>query len=613
MKNKYFFSLALAALMLGACSDDNGLNDKEQGPVLPGEKGYVCLSINLPTQKGGRANDVFSDGDAVEYNVKDATLLIFSGNTESAAVFSGAYELTTNFTPSSPADDNITTSSKITQAITKPTGDNVYALVVLNKEGLLSESGGTWFYGGSTSFSGSTKFSDFATSVHELNVSTIASTSNGGNFLMLNAPLFSKPGGTASPEGGNLTTLAVIDKTKIYSTEAEAMTNPAANIYVERAVAKVTVKEGTSLASGDGDKLTSATLEGWVLDITNKKTYPVRNIETTNPWWSYTSSYLSSGKDYRFVGSIAVATDVYRTYWGKDPNYDGQGYTDSNHGVNVTTEFNDLSNTTPSSLLTMGTNAYCLENTFDVENMRKDQTTRVIVAAKLEVDGANTDGSFYTLNDDKGVIYKQDGIVSKIKQEYLDNPTINALLHDPATGLNGGSTLDESYIKVEFAKGTAEAEDIGTLEGGTITVKSIYIDGSADTLFKGGSVPAGLASNNSTVTDILNTNNKISYYKGGIAYYPIQIKHFGDGQTPWNENEDFTDSYPGNDGKRAADFLGRYGVLRNNWYEIEVTSVKKIGSAEVEPETGYDDPIASWIGVNINILSWAKRLQSVEL
>lgn len=611
MKNKYFFSLALAALMLGACSDDNGLNDKEQGPVLPGEKGYVCLSINLPTQKGGRANDSFDDGDAVEYNVKDATLLIFSGNSESAAVFSGAYELTTNFTPQTPPDDNITTSSKITQAITKPTGNNVYALVVLNKDGLLSESGGTWSYGSNT-FSESTKFSDFATSVHELNVSTIASTSNGGNFLMLNAPLFSKPGNQTNPQGGNLSTLAVIDKTKIYSTEAEAMTNPAANIYVERAVAKVTVKEGDTFTSGDGN-LTSATLEGWVLDITNKKTYPVRNIETANPWWSYTSSYLSSGNDYRFVGSIAVATDVYRTYWGIDPNYDGEGYTDSNHGVNVDTEFNDLSNTTPSSLLPMGTNAYCLENTFDVENMRKDQTTRVIVAAKLDVDGADdTDGSFYTLNDDKGVIYKQDAIVSKIKQEYLNNPTINALLHHADEGLNSGS-LTENYINVKFAKGGSSAADIATLKGGTIIVNSIYIDESAASLFKGGTVPAGLASNNSTVTDILNTNNKISYYKGGIAYYPIQIKHFGDGQTPWNEDGDFTESYPGTDSERTRDFLGRYGVLRNNWYEIEVTSVKKIGSAEVEPEKGYDDPIASWIGVNINILSWAKRTQSVEL
>lgn len=613
MKNKYFFSLALAALMLGACSDDNGLNDKEQGPVLPGEKGYVCLSINLPTQKGGRANDVFSDGEAVEYNVNDATLLIFSGSSESEAVFSGAYDLKHNFAKEDPDNNNITTSSKITQAITKPTGNNVYALVVLNKDGLLRESGGTWSYG-SNSFSGSTKFSDFATSVHELNVSTIASTSNGGNFLMLNAPLFSKPGAGIDPQGGNLSTLAVIDKTKIYSTQSEAMTNPAADIYVERAVAKVTVKQGTPLTSGDGDKLVSATLEGWVLDITNKKTYPVRNIETTNPWWSYTSSYLSSGKDYRFVGSVAVATDVYRTYWGKDPNYDGQGYTDSNHGVNVTTEFNDLSNTTPSSLLDMGTNAYCLENTFDVENMRKDQTTRVIVAAKLVVDGADdTDGSFYTLNDDKGMIYKKDAIVSKIKQEYLDNPTINALLHDPTTGLKGGSTLGESYIKVEFAKGTASAEDIGNLEGGTITVKSIYIDGSAASLFNGGSVPAGLNSDNATVTASLNASNKISYYKNGVAYYPVQIKHFGNRQTPWNDNNDFTDSYPDNNGKRTADFLGRYGVLRNNWYEIEVTSVKKIGSAEVEPETGYDDPIASWIGVNINILSWAKRTQQVAL
>lgn len=44
---------------------DNG----GQGPVAQGEKGYVSFAINLPTTPSTRANDVFDDGAAYEYNV----------------------------------------------------------------------------------------------------------------------------------------------------------------------------------------------------------------------------------------------------------------------------------------------------------------------------------------------------------------------------------------------------------------------------------------------------------------------------------------------------------------------------------------------------------------
>ena len=60
--------------------------------------------------------------------------------------------------------------------------------------------------------------------------------------------------------------------------------------------------------------------------------------------------------------------------------------------------------------------------------------------------------------------------------------------------------------------------------------------------------------------------------------------------------------------------LGRYGVLRNNWYELSVTSVSGPGDAEVPSiEDEWDDPKEAFVKIQVNILSWAKRQQNVDL
>lgn len=535
-------------------------------------------------------------------------MLIFSGADEMNATFSGAYNLATSF----PAgqDGNITTTSQIVQDITTPVGDNVYALVVLNKDGLLSESNGTWTYG-STQFTAATKFSDFANTAQNLDLSKIANV-GGQNFLMLNAPLYSNAGGATDPTTtGTLTTLTKINKENIFSTATEAKNNPAAKIFVERAVAKVTVNQGAAYDAGTYQ----AAIQGWTLDITNKSTFPVRKIETATPWWSYKNQ---SSDDYRFVGSAAVSTNLYRTYWGVDPNYDGTygnstSYLDGDGNVLSTYDgFNTISGTAPTSLITAGSNAYCMENTFNVANMKKDQTTRVIVAAKLTVPGADANGGFYVLNNAKDVIYNKTSLENLIKNAYLQNSTIDALLHG-ADGLDlqSGEQFGGDDIIVNFESDGSKSTDISTLNGGNIIVADVYVNPASNTKFKNDVIPTGLASDNAGVTASINNSNKISYYKEGIAYYPVLIKHFDElTQTPW-DGTGLNESYPSPNAE--SNWLGRYGVLRNNWYEINVNAIKSIGSAEVEPEYGYDDPVESWISVEINVLSWAKRSQSVDL
>lgn len=588
MKRFNLIPLALTTLMLGACSSEDGLNLGNGSSVAQGEKGYISFSLNLPAVKGmaNRANDVFDDGDAAEYNVKDATLLLFSGANEGEATFAGAYPLT--LTGGTSDGDNITTTYQITQAVTKPTGNNdkVYAMVVINgKAGnVLTENNSTWSIKGQE-LNATTKYKDLAGANYYLSstdVANIASTADGGCFLMTNAPLYTLPGGVSNPTtgtGGSVQTLTEINTNNIFTTEAEAKANPAANVYVERAVAKVTVTGNTTGTQADGN-IANYEIKGWTLDVTNQSSYLVRNVNGAD-WWGL----KADGKDYRFVGAAAVADGLYRTYWGIDPNYSTGG------------TFTTQAGTTPTNLKTVGANDYCLENTFNLNQMKDDQTTRVIVAAALDLDADGTADDFYVLDNDKSnTTLTLEGITNTIKAAYLANGTVVGLLE---ANLNGGESIGADDLEVTF-NGKENT-------GGYVTVSEITIKDESASKFKIGAIPEGLqAANNDAIIADVNAAHKIAFYKGGVSYYPVMIKHFGDDLTPWNNGEVY--------GSNNADFLGRYGVLRNNWYSINVTGIKSIGDPEVPKVYGTpDDPSESWISVTINILSWAKRSQSVEL
>ena len=587
MKRFNLIPLALTTLMLGACSSEDGLNLGNGSSVAQGEKGYISFSLNLPAVKGmaNRANDVFDDGDAAEYNVKDATLLLFSGANEGEATFAGAYPLT--LTGGTSDGDNITTTYQITQAVTKPTGNNnkVYAMVVINgKAGnVLTESGGTWSIKGQTLTASTTKYKDLAGAAYNLSntdVANIASTADGGCFLMTNAPLYTKAGGVSNPTGGSVQTLTEINPNNIFTTKEEAKANPAANVYVERAVAKVTVT-GNTTGTGAGGNIAKYEIKGWTLDVTNQSSYLVRNVNDAD-WWSLKADGVN---DYRFVGAAAVADGLYRTYWGIDPNYSTGG------------TFTTQAGTTPTSLKTVGANDYCLENTFNLTQMKDDQTTRVIVAAALDLDGDGNADDFYVLDNDKSnTALTLEGITNTVKAAYLANGTVVNLLKE---NLNGGASIGAEDLDVTF--------DQKATTGGYVTVTEITIKDASASKFKTGAIPEGLqAANNDAIIADVNAAHKIAFYKGGVSYYPVMIKHFGDDLTPWSNGEVY--------GSNNADFLGRYGVLRNNWYSINVTGIKSIGDPEVPKVYGTpDDPSESWISVTINILSWAKRSQDVSL
>ncbi len=118
MKKISLFSCALAALMLGACSNEAGVTDGDQGIEWnENGKGFVSLAIQLPTQPSTRANENYDDGTPAEYEVKNATLILFVDG-----VVNSAYGMNLNFSPEGTPTDNVTTTAKITQEINRISG-----------------------------------------------------------------------------------------------------------------------------------------------------------------------------------------------------------------------------------------------------------------------------------------------------------------------------------------------------------------------------------------------------------------------------------------------------------------------------------------------------------
>ena len=592
MKIKHLFGLAVIAAMAASCSSNEDLGTA--GPGTGNNEagvGYVAFNINLPTQSGfssraGSENDQFDAGTPNEYDVKDATLLIFEGSSESSAQFKGAYTLNTAPWKDNDQTDNITTTSAtiVKQIDTPASSDHCYALVVLNKNDVFTvdETAKTITLKGATAtFSGTYK--NFAESLSEENL-----TNNG--FYMANAPLASKAGGATDPAGAEINTLANLDG-KIKEKESEAKSAPA-QIYVERGVAKVTMQNTSTTPAtvagstkSDGTSSVEFKITSWVLDNTNKKTYLVRSTDGFDDWTSLASNSttLLTANKFRFVGSNAVADNLYRTYFAKDANFDQTGNTAALTAGDLVT------NPNPTFVDKFGNDnpQYCFENTFDAACQNDRYTTRVLIKARL-----NSGETFYVFNGDQNTIYPIDKVKDEIKKYFL--------------------TEYESWIKanVTIASGSVGAGNLDvdiTDNAGDVALNSITFTNGATTT---ATLPIDYQQK---VMDRVGT---IKEYKDGKSYYFVRIKHFGDDMTPWNTNETTMPStssiYPVD--HQAGNYLGRYGVLRNNWYDIAVEGVKGLGSAVVPKVTpNTDDELKSYIAVKINVLSWAKRTQNVVL
>lgn len=573
MKIKHLFGLAVIAAMTASCSSNEDLGNPDSGTNEAGV-GYATFTINLPSVGGTRAADdggaEMDEGTAKEYAVKSATALIFQkyGSDEGSYKFVESVTLPIDGWTDDPEDGITTTSKKLTAKLTNVDTKNTYAvLVLLNNK---------------TASGVKITLPSVGQSYNEWNnnaqLPTVTDLAAENDFYMANAPLKVD----ASP-----TTLVTIDKDNIYPTKekAEAGTS-AATVYVERGVAKMSVTApGTKKVTDKATTTeTNSTVEfsKWALDITNKKTYAVHNID------GLSTDFSAIWTTARFTGTNN------RVYWGKDPNYDKTVLKDADDASDTERdkEFNFIK-TTSDINLDFGKSTYCLENTFNLDNMYQGQTTRVIFKATYtpKDDAGNSladdaDGTFYTI-----------GNMTTI----LNTDKLKAAVNAVATPvLPTGYTIDYENLKTEGAHVITLA-DIKNATGETLVADKDYSGKTGDEIVADINAKLGLKAGRAEAMVGINT------YLNGVTYYIARVKHFGDVLTEWHSGE----SYNAENDK----YLGRYGMLRNNWYELKVGNVYGPGYPGVPPvdPTLPDDENEKYLSVSVKILSWAKRSDTVDL
>lgn len=214
--------------------------------------------------------------------------------------------------------------------------------------------------------------------------------------------------------------------------------------------------------------------------------------------------------------------------------------------------------------------------------MLQGQTTRVLLKATYTPNAlaSATDKTFFMIGNSSDI---------------WTTETLKAQIAGKAKDALGMTTDPTVELKGDLLKGGTHfltTENVSIKDGETEKVNT-----------------TGLVDKLNTKLGLDKTNGVgIKTYEKGESYYIARIKHFGDDLTPWKEGDD---TY----GKNNLKWLGRYGVLRNNWYDLTIEKISGPGYPdvpEVKPDTP-DDEDTKYINVSVKILDWAKRSQSVDL
>lgn len=623
-------SAAMLALSLAACSSDDAVENNGNGKFTQGE-GFIGVNILMPTEgTGTRANDDLNNGKEDEFEVKNATILFFHGDDEANAVYykseiigeqwsedfendkSGEFEDPSN-TEGKEKTRITSTSTKAVKIddMSKMPTDKIFAYVVVNvNESKLN------------TIAEGTKFSEFSKNVLASTPAVLGGNLKGeigeGGLLMTNAPVSASAGGNVASQGVVYTAVE-IHKDKIMKTEAEAKSNPAACIYVERASAKVTVENAIDDTKSNIDmngQTVAFEVVGWQIINTEPQFYNTRQSEPTE-WLGYFSEHHDKttypNTLYRFVARdyfVPTLPDdnhtlAYRTYFGKDLQYDKNATLENTVAVDAAANWLAVTDAK-----THMPRAFVPENTFDVQRQISQNTTQV--ALKVKFNGGK---DFYTISNDAALYGSETDVNNAITAKVQTIYKVDKWVKDAAQELADAKSVSVTGA-VAAAVNTSETgkDDLGYTISVTFTGAS-YDDLTDETKSAWKAIKAEAE-----------TAYTVALYKGGMSFYNVRIKHFGDFETPWsaafvNKAYETTPGINSTDyiyDNNEANYLGRYSVVRNNWYDIKLASIKKLGSAEpkdVKADPTPDDQVEEdqYISVHVHILPWVLRTQNVEI
>ena len=546
---------------------------------------HINISQTLSTRAGLHARRVGSNyehGIEQEQAIHDLTMIFFTRNhseSESDARMLYATTLTDPTSSQVPVSDEITQSHGYIvevedEALQLPSNaDQIDVFVVANSVGVVDALGnGRLRILGVTYDIGSLTFG----MLRDSHLSHVGSLDHG--MLMTSAPIADIAGGNHAPSSYTVTTLTTVNPEKIFYSSADAADNAPIEVFVERAAAKVQVTTASTLRlkTDEGISFSIASIR-WGVENENSEFFLARHI----------SSDLTLGSDvagtvhrYRFIDEqpLRQTLSAYRTFWAEDMNYDS--------GVGLIQHYIGDAPILPNSIAEV---AYTQENTIDVEHMTQDISTGVVMSIAF-----NDGQDFYILSKDgNGVIYDENTLLLNLLALAEETPMMKTWrLSYPTTHVSASLVHHD---------GTAFMSDGTTLiPKGQVSVRIQAADMPSETAQLIAKAVEGLT--------------KIYFYENGRAYYKVMIRHFGDEDTPLPQSALTAQTYAGLYGNPAdeARFLGRYGVVRNTWYNLEIEAVKSIGTAVIPEWTEEPDDETLYMKIKIVILPWLIHEQNLD-
>ena len=556
MKKMYYFAATLLIMLFAACSNDHIGQDDDDGIVTdPTGEAWISLDIKTTAPKAlGRAlnNPDKEMGTPAESAVSKLRVIFFDENRNVTA--DKSFTVGTNSEAGEPGQPEgiLGTAFKVPAASKR-------ILVIANPSVDLPDVG---------LFN---SYDDFNQAIV-----AVASLSTPSYFMMTNAKGDLEP----SQANGDETDLT------LYNSASKAESQPL-SIHIDRAVAKVRVYTDNGNISSNNLKA-NISEPGWVLNATNKRYFPVSKRVKT--WMEGTSRGCITPFDQYDLGSYRI-----------DPNHDVQPLMSDPGFASYLQEYNyemNAANIASSAWhpteISVDNVEYCLENTQTADHNVWAYTTQVLFK----------------------VIYSPKGLIDPDKNVYnnpADNVNNGELL--PGTDwlmVNGGYytwNLLMDYIKAELLyKYTSEDKDptviytaalSKTLNSylkaiGTPEVSTDRGNGTSET--RANEVVDNFNQKRSNVENYgAFRHGTVSYYKGGVNYYPIMIKHDDSGDV-YNE-------------------LGEFGVVRNSVYDVHISKVNNPGYPNIpEPDPGTkDEDEDNYLSIRINVNPWTWYTQTEEL
>lgn len=592
MKIRIFFMLALAVLAFAACSDDDMIDDRDDGQSI-GKNGEAWVSVRIQTTEGARGLNTpdQENGTVNETQVKDARAIFFKDGTtllEPKVVVKDVKLEGSNL--GLPGQ-----STGLGGAAFRVPKEAKYVLIVVNPSSKFA-----------SPFAEGKTYTDVNKAIESATITDVIGAAK-DNFMMTNAKGSLEP----SNNDGSLTSLT------LHTTAASAESSPQA-IYVDRVAAKVRLYTANGIDDNTNAKIGAIR---WVLNVTNKKFFP---LSERTPTWNEGAAantddgYIPTSSGTWNVGASSPAGNYplntfrapFDTYkkgsYRIDPNY----RTDNDLTPVVYNANYDAytSSTAPEALTWLEDKgiAYCLENTQIQKYSKRAYTTQVLLRAQYAPKGLkNKDGSDVTLDPGDSWIrigangyYTLASLVTYIEAELtLKFPPLNQSV-DPTTiptpltnafndflktnpGVDKSVTIPANWDAFRTAYGQGGSLDQTKIEAGIADLKSKF---AAVTGLKGG------------------TLGSVSYFEEGWNYYRIMIKH------------DDVDALKADGTQGALNELGEFGVVRNSVYDITVNKIMNVGYPAIpDPDEEDNEDNDMLISVQININPWTWYKQSEDL